>query len=96
MYVNTRNDLVKGQNVTVVGKVARIDGRTIYLSINNQQIPVVAKNVASYASGVVAVTGIVDMQGNVIEEKIVQLEEDLDTNLYNDFVEISKKFPEIF
>lgn len=96
MYINSVNDLQKGENVAVVGKIARVEGAVVYITINNQEIPVKSKNISSYVSGAVVVTGFVDAQGYIIEEKVECIDEDFDTKFYSDFVDVSKKVKELF
>lgn len=95
MIVTKKQDLKHGDVVTIVGSVSKKDSSIFHVKTSSCEIPVRYKEILGYTTGHVVVTGTVDSEGTVVEDSVIPLKEGLDMKLFDDFISVSKQFPEI-
>jgi hypothetical protein len=95
MY-STKDDLREGERVKIIGKVTRIESPKIYLETPKGEVAVKYVNLHKYVKSYLCVTGVVDDEGCIIEEMVDHLDDNFDVSVHEDFVRVSKSFPELF
>lgn len=95
MIVTRKQDLKLGESVTIIGTVSKKDTSIFHIKTNTCEIPVKYKELLGYTTGHVVVMGTVGSDGIVLEENVVPLKEGMDLKLFDDFLNISKHFPNI-
>ncbi|KAK6089160.1 hypothetical protein P3W45_001859 [Vairimorpha bombi] len=85
----------ENKDVSVIGKVEKIDNDIVFLRSGNSEIMVKHNGLDSYKTNLVRVRGVVE-NGILVEHVVHRIPEDFDMNLYTRFVGINTKFSSIF
>ncbi|EJW05098.1 hypothetical protein EDEG_00811 [Edhazardia aedis USNM 41457] len=96
MYVQKKEDLQIGEKVSIIGKVNKIDSEIAHIETPLGTIPVKFKNLHCYTNQYLCINGVVDSALCIVEDDVINLGNDFDEDLFNEFVGISKNFSELF